>query len=147
VFVVDTNVLVYAADVRAAEHKRCRELLEKWRLGSGAWYLTWGICYEFLRIVTHPRVFRRAWSSGQAWDFLARIQESPGLGILVPGERHGQVLAEVIEQVPQLAGNVLHDAETAVLMREHGVRRICTRDTDFHRFPFVEPVDPLSSEP
>jgi len=24
---------------------------------------------------------------------------------------------------------------------------ICTRDTDFHRFPFLEPVDPLAAEP
>lgn len=33
---------------------------------------------------------------------------------------------------------------TAVLMLEHGVRRIVTRDTDFHRFPFVAPVDPMA---
>ena len=40
-----------------------------------------------------------------------------------------------------------HDAETAVLMREHGIRRICTRDTDFHRFSFIEVVDPLVADP
>jgi hypothetical protein len=28
--------------------------------------------------------------------------------------------------------------------RLDGVRRIYTRDTDFHRFPFVEVVDPLT---
>jgi hypothetical protein len=28
--------------------------------------------------------------------------------------------------------------------REHGIRRIYTRDTDFHRFPFLEPIDPLA---
>ena len=48
---------------------------------------------------------------------------------------------------PQLAGNLAHDAHTAALMREHGIRRIYTRDTDFHRFPFLEPVDPLSADP
>jgi len=32
-------------------------------------------------------------------------------------------------------------------MREHGVRRICTRDTHLARFPFVEIVDPLVDEP
>lgn len=53
----------------------------------------------------------------------------------------------VFDVVPQLAGNLVHDAETAVLMREHGIRRICTRDTDFHRFPFNEPIDPLAVEP
>jgi hypothetical protein len=147
VFVVDTNVLVYAADASAPEHARCRAMLDGWRRRGGAWYLTWGICYEFLRVVTHPRVFRRPWTARKAWGFLAAVQGSPGLGLLVPTERHARVLAEVIEEVPQLAGNLMHDAETAVLMREHGIRRICTRDTDFHRFPFLEPVDPLTAEP
>ena len=69
---------------------------------------------------------------------------SPGLGMLVPTERHRAVAAEVIEAVPHLSGNLVHDAQTAVLMREHGIRRVYTRDTDFHRFPFLEPIDPLS---
>ena len=44
--------------------------------------------------------------------------------------------------VPQLGGNIVHDAPTATLMREHGIRRIYARDTDFHRFPFLEVIDP-----
>jgi predicted nucleic acid-binding protein len=28
-------------------------------------------------------------------------------------------------------------------MREHGVSRIVTRDMDFHRFPFLEVIDPV----
>ena len=146
-FVVDTNVLVYAADTSAAEHARCHELLEQLRRRPGAWYLTWGICYEFLRVVTHPRVLRRPWYAKSARDFLAAVQASPALGMLVPTDRHASVLAEVIDEVPALNGNLWHDAHTAVLMREHGIRRICTRDTDFHRFPFLEPVDPLVAEP
>src|SRR5262249_8922648 len=42
-----------------------------------------------------------------------------------------------------LAGNLLHDAHTAILMRKHGIGRICTRDTDFNQFPFLEAIDPL----
>lgn len=72
---------------------------------------------------------------------------SPGLEVLVQTERHQQVLRDVTREVPVIAGNLWHDTETAVLMREHGVRRICTRDTDFHRFAFVEPVDPMVAEP
>ena len=83
----------------------------------------------------------------EAARFLGAVQGSPGLGMLVPTDRHARVLAEVIEVVPQLAGNLVRDAATAVLMREHGIRRICTRDTGFHRFPFLEPVDPLAAEP
>ncbi len=40
-------------------------------------------------------------------------------------------------------GNLAHDLHTTVLMREHGISRICTRDTDFRRFPFLTVVDPL----
>jgi hypothetical protein len=44
-----------------------------------------------------------------------------------------------------VAGNLLHDAHTAILMREHGIRQICTRDTDFHQFAFLEVIDPVRS--
>ena len=46
---------------------------------------------------------------------------------------------------PLPAGNLFQDAHTAILMREHGIRRGCTRDTDFHRFPFLDVIDPLQS--
>jgi hypothetical protein len=38
----------------------------------------------------------------------------------------------------------MHVAQTAVLVREHGIRRIDTSDADFHRFPFLEAVDPVA---
>jgi predicted nucleic acid-binding protein len=92
-------------------------------------------------------VLRQPWTSHAAGEFLAAIQQSAGLSMLVPTDRHAAVLAEVMSEVPMIAGNLWHDAETAVLMREHGIRRICTRDTNFVRFPFVEVVDPLTAEP
>lgn len=143
--VVDTNILVYAADDEAPEHQKCRQLLERLRRQDGAWYLTWAICYEFLRVVTHPRVFRKPMNIRDANRFLAALQQSRALGILVPTDRHAAVLSEVIDIVPQLAGNLIHDAATAVLMKEHGIRTIISRDTDFHRFPFLECVDPLTA--
>jgi len=43
------------------------------------------------------------------------------------------------------SGDALHDTHTAVLMREHGIRQICTRDMDFHQFKFLEVIDPVRS--
>ncbi|HSW28107.1 MAG TPA: TA system VapC family ribonuclease toxin [Longimicrobiales bacterium] len=143
-FVVDTNVLVFAANRDAPEHERCRRLLQEWRRSEGAWYLTWGIAYEFLRLVTHPRVLERPLTSAEALSFLKALLASPGLRILRPTDRHAALLEEVSHQVPLLAGNLFHDAHTATLMLEHGIRRIVTRDMDFHRFPFLETVDPLA---
>ncbi|TRZ91345.1 PIN domain-containing protein [bacterium] len=141
-FVVDTNILVYAADADSPLHAACRARVEEWRGQSSAWYLTWGIAYEFLRVTTHPKVFRRPWTVGQAWTFVEALLSSPALGFLIPTERHPTVAAEVFLGLPFLGGNLLYDAHTAILMREHGIRRIYTRDTDFHRFSFLEPVDP-----
>ena len=57
--------------------------------------------------------------------------------------RHAAVLVQTLNELPDVSGNLFHDLHTAVLMREHGISRICTRDTDFQRFPFLTVVDPL----
>lgn len=145
-FIVDTNVLVYAADRDSEHHEVCRALLESWRLQAAPWYLSWNVIYEFLRVTTHPRVFRAPWTAREAWSFIRAILASPGLTVLVPTERHADVATAVIEEVPGLRGNLVHDARTAILMREHGVREIFTRDTDFHRFPFITSVDPIARQ-
>lgn len=141
--VVDTNILVYAADEFSIFNGAARPWLDRQRARPDAWYTTWGILYEFLRVTTHPRVMRTPWSGSRAWAFVSALLASPGLGVLVETDRHESVAADVIAELPQLAGNPFHDAHTAILMREHGIRRICTRDTDFHRFPFLDVVDPL----
>lgn len=141
---VDTNVLIYAADADSPFHAACRGWLEERRHQAEVWYCSWAVVYEFLRVSTHPRVLRRPWTSGEAWSFVAALLASPGLTMLVPTPRHAEVAGSVLRELPHLSGNILHDAHTAILMREHGVRRVCTRDTDFHRFPFLEVLDPVA---
>jgi uncharacterized protein len=143
VLVVDTNILVYAADADSQWHVKARDWIEKRRGQPDAWFVTWPILYEFLRVTTDPRVMQKPWSAPGAWAFVSALLASPGLGVLAATERHAAVAAQVIAQLPWLAGNLLHDAHTAIFMREHGLTRICTRDADFHRFPFLEVVTPL----
>jgi predicted nucleic acid-binding protein len=81
---VDTNVLVYAADGDSPFHVPCREWLDRQRARHEAWYTTWPIVYEFLRVTTHVRVMRRPWTVSQAWKFVAALLASPGIGVLVP---------------------------------------------------------------
>jgi len=143
VLVVDTNVLVYAANSTSQFHRPCREWIDRRRRRPDAWYVTWAILYEFLRVTTHPRILPRPWTVSGAWQFVETLLASPGLGILVPTERHPEVVAQVIAELPYLVGNIIHDVHTATLMREHGIKQICTRDHDFGRFPFIQTIDPL----
>ncbi len=145
-FVVATNVLVYAANSAVLELDRCRRLVEEWRASSLPWFLASPIASEFLRVVTHPQVLQEPLPVVDAWTFLDALLASPALTVLVPGARHRQVARATFREYPDLSGNLLHDAHTAILMRAHGIHRTVTRDHDFHRFPFVEVIDPLRAQ-
>src|SRR5262245_7559644 len=105
-FVVDTNVLVYAADRDSPDHSPCRAWLGRWRAQRGAWYTTWGIIYEFLRISTHPRVLRNPWVAARAWSFVQALVDSPGFALLIPTERHTAIATQVFSELPHVAGNL-----------------------------------------
>lgn len=141
--VFDTNVLLYAADRDSEHHEPCRNRIEDARRSPSPAFLTWNICYEFLRASTHRWVFRTPWAPDAARGFLTALVGSPGIALLLPTRRHAAVLEETVGELPDVRGNQMYDLHTAVIMREHGVSRICTRDTGFHRFPFLTVVDPL----
>jgi predicted nucleic acid-binding protein len=86
---------------------------------------------------------RRPWNNSGSWQFVTTLLASFGLSILVPTPRHAEVAGQVFAEMPHPRGNLLHETHTAILMREHGIKQICTRDTDFHRFTFLEVIDPL----
>lgn len=94
--VVDTNILVYAANIDSPFHRPCRDWLDRQRARPDAWYTTWPIVYEFLRVVTHARVLDRPWSAGEGWSFITALLASPGFSLLVPTERHAEIAGVVL---------------------------------------------------
>jgi uncharacterized protein len=144
-FLVDTNVLILAVNQATVEHAHCRALVERWTAESLPWFTTWPILYEFMRVTTHPKVFPSPLPVSDAWGFIDRLLDSSALAVLAATPRHREVARRTLAEHPGLAGNVLHDTHTAILMREHGIRQIYTRDADFRQFPFLEVLDPLAA--
>ena len=142
-FVVDTNIFLYAANKNAAEHEICREFILQCRQEATPWHITWGIVYEFLRVATHPRVFPNPMDISQAWQFIQSILASQSLSVLVETERHPVIAPLVFKSTSFIYGNIVFDTHTAIIMKEHGIKRIYTRDNDFHKFSFLEVIDPL----
>ena len=141
--VFDTNVLVYAANKDSSFHLPCCQVLGKARRDPSPTFLTWNVCYEFLRVTTHPRALESPWAPQEAHRFLSELLASPGFDLLVATPRHAAVLAQTLSELPDRRGNLMQrDVHTAVVMREHGISRICTRDNDFLQFPFQTVVDP-----
>ena len=142
--VFDTNVVVHAAREDSEFHDPCRRRIAEAGASPSACFLTWNIAYEFLRVITHPRIYPQSWSIEDGCRFLAMLLALPSLGLLLPTPRHLVLLDQIAAELPDIRGNPIHDMHTAVLMRDHGITQICTLDSDFRRFPFLEIVDPLA---
>ena len=141
--VLDTNILLYGANGDAPEHARAHELLESIARTADAWYLTEGIVYEFLRVATHPKVFPAPLLPHDALAFVSALLGCANVHVLSAGESHWSILGEVLEELTHPSGNLMFDVRTVVLMREHGVSRIYTTDTDLLQFAGIEVVNPL----
>ena len=140
---VDTNILVYAANAQCPEHTVARQTLEELRAGDRPWFLTWGVIYEFLRVVTHPAVSDSPLSASAALLFVGRLLDSPQLAILLETDIHLSLLKDIVKGLQKPAGNLFHDAHIAALMREHGIREILTADRGFRRFKHLLVWNPL----
>jgi toxin-antitoxin system PIN domain toxin len=137
--------MLYGANFDAAEHTRAREFLTRVGNARDAWYVTDGILYEFMRVSTHAKVFPSPLTWREALDFLQPFVDADNVHVLRAGDAHWSLLAEVLGQLTHPSGNLFFDVRTVVLMREHGIRRIYTTDTDFLQFSGIEVVNPLRS--
>lgn len=140
--VFDTNILLYAANEQSEFHDVCRRRLNEARNDVSPSFVTWSICYEFMRACTHPRFPANPWRLDRAWDFVESLLDSPSFSILLLTERHQSVLAQTIRETPDIQGNRVHDMHIVALMREHGISRIRAKDAGFRRFPFLSVADP-----
>jgi hypothetical protein len=130
---LDTNVLVYAEIVSSRHHARARQILGELAGAPEPWAIPWPCVYEFLRVVTHARVYHPPVPLDLALSELARILSSPSLVLLKEGPRHFDVLRTLLASSPA-TGNLVHDAHIAALCLDHGVSELITGDADFARF-------------
>jgi toxin-antitoxin system PIN domain toxin len=139
---LDTNVLVQAEVANGPFHPVARALLVELAEGRAPWAIPWPCVYEFLRVVSDPRVFHPPMPIAAALRDLRQILASPSLVLLGETSRHAEVMAAVVE-ASGASGNLVHDAHIAALCLEHGVSELITGDRDFARFPQVRTFNPF----
>lgn len=138
----DTNVLIHAVNEISELHEPCARRLEEARETFSSSILTWNVCYEFLRVSTHPNVLRPPLTAQTSLRFITELLNSPGFRIIYPTGHHLDTLAQTLRELPWIQSNLFFDLHTAVLMRENQIREIYTCDTDFDNFPFLTVIDP-----
>jgi toxin-antitoxin system PIN domain toxin len=141
---IDTNILIHAEVQSSRHHAPALKILHSLAEGALPWALPWPCVYEFLRVVTHPRVFHPPVPLQTALADLQQVLASPSLFLLAETSRHAAVLGQVLRQAGAI-GNLIHDAHIAALCLEHGVSEIITGDRDFSRFAGLKIVNPFTT--
>ncbi len=140
---VDANLLLYAYHPASDEHARCRAWLEDALSGHEPVRLAWVTLLAFIRISTSPRVFETPLAVDEATAIVSAWLAQPCVGILEPGERHWEILCDLLS-AGQVRGSLVTDAHLAALALEHGAT-LHTNDRDFARFPGLRLATPLQS--
>jgi toxin-antitoxin system PIN domain toxin len=137
VIAVDTNVLVYADRAEMTLHKAAVKALTRLAEGNDAWALPVFVIPEFVRVVSHPRLFEPPTPASEARDAVDRLLASPSARLLLPGDRFVGIFGDVV-RTAGCQGNHVFDAQIVALCIEHGARTILSQDHDFKRFTGVE---------
>ena len=130
---VDTNILLCAHRAELPKHATALERLVGLAEGAAAWALPVFVVGEFLRVITHPRVFDPPHSIDEAALAVDRLLDSPTMRLLSPGDRWPSLLADAMRE-GEARGNLVLGAQIVALCREHGVSSLLTEDRDFDRF-------------
>ena len=139
---LDTNILVHARREEMPFHAPARALVADLVLGDAPWAIPWPCVYEFIRVVTHARVFRPPTPLDLAMDELERLFDAPSLTLLGDGPLHRVHWRRAVRE-GRATGPLVYDAHIAALLAEHGVGEFWTLDRDFSRFAWVKTRDPF----
>jgi len=136
---VDTNILLYADREETPQHRAALQALRRLAEGHEAWAIPIQCVGEFLRVVSHDRVFQPPTPIREALASIESLLASPSARVLVPGGRYLRILREVIERA-DVRGNLVFDAQIAAVCLEHGATTLLTEDRDFTRFQGIKPL-------
>lgn len=136
---VDTNLLVYAHRAEMQLHEPALKRLRVLTEGNAPWGLPVFCIGEFVRVVTHPRVFHPPTKLDRALDFISQVLGSTSVRLLAPGPTFPALFADACRD-GGVRGNLAFDAQIVAVCREYGVGEILTEDQDFSRFTVPRPV-------
>lgn len=140
-FLPDVNVLVYAHREDAVDHSAYRAWLEGIVNGDETYGVSELVLSGFVRVVTHPRVFRRPSPLAEALKFAGQLREQENCVRISPGPRHWQIFERLCRDC-DARGNRVADAYLAAIAIESGCEWITT-DRDFSRFKGLRWRHPL----
>jgi toxin-antitoxin system PIN domain toxin len=130
---VDVNILVAAHREDAASHEVIRSWLESQLASASGVAVSDLVLSGFLRVVTHPKIFKTPTPLKQALEFVADLRSRASVTIVQPGTGHWDIFVGLCKTA-DARGNFIPDAYHAALAIEYGIEWV-TLDKGFARYP------------
>lgn len=139
--VPDLNLLLYACDASAAQHRAAAAWWEGCLNGSEPVGIPVVVLFGFLRIATSPRVYRSPMTLAEVSEAAASWLARPHVVELDGGPGFFGAVLDLL-QAAGTAGKLVTDAQIAATAIAHG-GTVFSNDSGFRRFPGLRVVNPL----
>ncbi|PZD71295.1 Ribonuclease VapC25 [Acaryochloris thomasi RCC1774] len=128
----DVNIFINAHRAEQQGHLFYYQwLINSLQQESAFLYCEW-VFSAFIRIVTHPKIYKTPTPIDRALAFVKDIRDQPNSISIMPGARHWTIFEQLCQKT-KATGNLIPDAYLAALAIEADAEWI-TADSDFARF-------------
>lgn len=142
-FIVDTNVLIYARNEGVPQHPVAVGWLDAALSGREPVGFAWLALVGFVRLTTRQGILEHPLDVAGAMATVDEWLQAPPATVATPTNRHASILASLLTG-RGTAGNLTNDAHLAAIAIEHGATMV-SFDRDFDRFPGLRTLVPGST--
>jgi toxin-antitoxin system PIN domain toxin len=138
---LDVNILIAVHREDAEFHEEIMAWLDTEFADLGGVGVSELVLSGFLRVVTHPKIFRKPTPLLEALEFAEQFRTHDEVRLFAPGQDHWRLFTQLCRKTGA-KGNLVPDAYHAALAIETGCEWI-SLDRGFSRFPGLRWRHPL----
>jgi len=141
---LDVNILVQVHREDADFHVETSDWIERAMMEAGGIAVTDLVLSGFLRIVTHPKIFKEPTPLNLALEFVEDFRSRDEVQILAPGRNHWMHIIGLCRKA-DARGNLIPDAYYAALALDTGCEWI-SMDRGFARYQGLRWAHPFDGK-
>ena len=139
---VDTNVLIYAADEMSPLHHEASILRDKGTRGEVPLCVTPQVLAEYFAIITDPKRVKQARTQLEAVMEIKKYFDTRQIAKILPNEITFPKFLELLAKYP-VKGQEIFDLQLVATMLSNGISRIYTYNkNDFTKYQEIEVLSP-----
>lgn len=137
VALLDTNILVYAADELSEFHIPSKQLRDRGMQGDLPVAVSPQVLFEFFAVITNPRRVTQPRSPQEAREEMEKYFRAATIRKIYPSNDIVERMLTLLQQYPQITRQDIFDCTLVAMMQTNRVKRIYTYNRQ-HFTPFSD---------